>query len=83
MLRFGFRKKISCNHAIFVVKETILNYVRKGSNCKIASLDAEKAFDKVWHAGLIYKLINLKVPLYIIKFIKSFLTDRTFKIRIN
>ena len=45
--------------------------------------DISKAFDKVWHDGLIYKLISLKVPLYIIKFIKSFLTDRTFKIRIN
>ncbi|RNA19151.1 hypothetical protein BpHYR1_040982 [Brachionus plicatilis] len=40
--------KTSCNHAFFVVKETILNYVSKGSGVKIASLDAEIAFDKVW-----------------------------------
>ena len=37
--------------------------------------DISKAFDKVWHAVLIYKLIYLKVPTYIIRFIKSFLTD--------
>ena len=45
--------------------------------------DISKAFDKVWHAGLIYKLIYLKVPTYIIRFIKSFLTDRTFRVKIN
>ena len=45
--------------------------------------DISKAFDKVWHAGLIYKLIGLKVPMYIIRFIKSFLTDRTFRVKVN
>ena len=54
--QFGFRKKTSCNHAIFVLKETVLNYTQKKTSCKIASLDAEKAFDKVWRDGLFYKL---------------------------
>lgn len=54
--QFGFKPKTSCQHAIFTVKETILNYIEKNSSCKIASLDAEKAFDKVWRAGLFYKL---------------------------
>ena len=45
--------------------------------------DISKAFDKVCHAGLIYKLIYLKVPTYIIRFIKSFLSDRTFRVKIN
>ena len=45
--------------------------------------DISKAFDKVWHSGLIYKLIYLGVPMYIIRFIKSFLSDRSFKVKIN
>ena len=45
--------------------------------------DISKAFDKVWHSGLIYKLIYLRVPMYLIKIIKSFLEDRTFKVKIN
>ena len=40
------------------MKETILNYVEKKQGCKIASLDAEKAFDKVWRDGLFFKLVN-------------------------
>ena len=38
--------------------------------------DFSKAFDKVGHAGLVFKLICLKVPMEIIRFIKSFLTDQ-------
>ena len=42
-----------------------------------------KAFYKVWHARIIYKQILLKVPNYIIRFIKSFLTARTFRVKVN
>lgn len=54
--QFGFKKNTSCNHAIFVLKETILRYINNKSSCKIASLDAEKAFDKIWRDGLFFKL---------------------------
>jgi len=65
--QFGFKKKTSCNHAIFVLKETIFNYTQNKSSCKIASLDAEKAFDKVWRDGLFYKLIGkLNYSLWVI-----------------
>ena len=56
--QFGFKPKTSCNHAIFTMKETVLNYVEKGSNCRIASLDAEKAFNSIsrrvllWNANI-------------------------------
>jgi len=54
--QFGFKPKTSCNHAIFTIKETVLSYIQHRSSCKIASLDAEKAFDKVWRDGLFHKL---------------------------
>jgi hypothetical protein len=34
-----------------------LFYIEKGSSCKVASLDAEKAFDRVWRDGLFLKLL--------------------------
>ena len=45
--------------------------------------DISNAFDEVWHICLIYKLINLGVPVYIIRFIKKFLSERFFKVKVN
>ena len=39
-------------------------------------LDVEKAFDTVWHQGLLYKLITFGFPGYLINVVKSFLTNR-------
>ena len=47
---------------LIVLKESILNYTENLSGCKIASIDAEKALDKVWRDGLFYKLINRLTP---------------------
>jgi len=46
-------------------------------------LDFEKAFDKVWHPGLIFKLIKCGVPTQLIKIVKSFLCTRNFQIKIG
>jgi hypothetical protein len=46
-------------------------------------LDVEKAFDKVWHEGLVFKLVKAGVPDQLLNIIKSFLSDRTFKVKIN
>ena len=56
--QFGFKRKTSCNHAVFTLKETILHYTENKSGVKVSSLDAEKAFDKTWQDGLFYKLIS-------------------------
>ncbi len=46
-------------------------------------LDIEKAFDSVWHDGLIYKLHQFGIPLVLVKLIASFLDDRSFIVCVN
>ena len=46
-------------------------------------MNVEKAFDRVWHEGLLYKLIKINCPPYLIKIIKSFLENRKFKIMVE
>jgi hypothetical protein len=41
------------------------------------------AFDKVWHKGLIYKLIKAKIPIYLIAWIKDFISNRTFTVEVD
>ena len=45
--------------------------------------DFEKAFDKVWHAGLLAKLHRLKIPAYLGCWVKSYLSERTFAVRVG
>ena len=39
-------------------------------------LDVEKAFYRVWHHGLRYKLLNLNLPPLLVRWISNFLKDR-------
>ena len=46
-------------------------------------LDIEKAFDKVWTDGLLYKLIKLNYPVDLIILLNSYLRNRKFQVKIN
>ena len=46
-------------------------------------IDFEKAFDKVWHHGILFKLHELGLSNIDITLIKSYLEDRTFRVRIG
>ena len=43
-------------------------------------LDVQQAFDAVWHKGLLYRLQENKVPMWIIKWTKDYLKNRELKI---
>jgi hypothetical protein len=58
---------------------------KRGEKWKILCIyfDIASAFDKVWHAGLLAKMIELKIPNYIITWVRNFLANRSFKVHIN
>ena len=45
--------------------------------------DAKKAFDSVWHTGLLHKAMKDGLPGIFIRFFRSWLQDRTLRIRIG
>ena len=47
------------------------------------SFDIEGAFDRVWHNGLIYKLVKLELPFYLLKWVEYFLKDRRLCVKVN
>jgi hypothetical protein len=81
--QFGFRVKHSTGHQV----QRIVNFVRNGLSQKLSTgmllLDIEKAYDSVWHNGLIHKMKIKLFPLYITKTTKSFLTDRSYSVSYN
>lgn len=81
--QFGFRHQHSTVHQIKRITNMIKRNKQQRLSTGIILMDIEKAFDSIWHDGLIYKLKNYGFPLYIVKIIKSFLAERSFKVFIN
>jgi len=61
-VQFGFKKKISCSHAVFVLRQCIEYFVTRGSTVFMVALDAKKAFDRVNHVKLFTKLFDKGLP---------------------
>jgi hypothetical protein len=43
----------------------------------------EKALDATWHLGFLYKLLELKFLISLIKLISSFLSQRKFRVSVE
>ena len=56
--QFGFKKKHSTEHCIYVLKNYITYYNCFGSPVYTCFLDASKAFDRVEHGSLFKKFID-------------------------
>jgi len=65
-LQFGFKKRLSCSHAIYSLSSTVDHFVNNLSTVNICSIDVSKAFDRVNHFCLFSKLIKRNVPLIFI-----------------
>nr|XP_015840350.1 PREDICTED: RNA-directed DNA polymerase from mobile element jockey-like [Tribolium castaneum] len=79
----GFRYKHGTGTQIIRITETILKAKNQGKSTGAVFMDISNAFDKVWHQGLIYKLIKMEIPIALTKLIASYLQNRKFYVRIN
>lgn len=81
--QFGFRCSHSTTQQLARVTEHIAHGLNLGSSTGMILLDIEKAFDSVWHQGLLHKLITNKVPLCLVKLIQNYLYERSFSVYIG
>ena len=81
----GFRKRRSSVTLIANLYERIARE-KAGNRKTLVTLvlrDVKKAFDKVWHNGLIYKLMQSRIDTPMIRILSNFLHDRKAQIRVN
>lgn len=81
--QFGFRTEHSTVQQILRITENATLGFNTNRNTGMVLLDPEKAFDSVWHDGLLYKLIKTKTPNRILGIIDSYLQNRKFFVYVN
>ena len=79
--QFGFRSQKSINDNILYTTQFVENSINMNSYSAALCFDMAKAFDKVWHKGLIYKVHNqFNLPDLTKRLIHSYITDRHYYI---
>ena len=73
----GFRAKHSCESQIIAFSREIFDNLEASKQTDMIVMDFSKAFDKVDHSLLTYKLVKLGVNKNVVMWIKSFLKNRT------
>lgn len=81
--QFGFRAAHSANHQIARLLTDITTKLNQRHHTAFALIDLEKVFDRVWTEGLLYELIHHHFPQAIISILRSYLTGRTFAVKVN
>jgi hypothetical protein len=79
----GFKRKFSTTHQLSKIIKHAKEKLKEKYSTGFVKLDVEKAFDRVWHNGLLAKMISLNFPPFIIKMIKEFLSNRSFHVDVN
>ena len=79
----GFMSKRQTRDHIFRLIQTIQHGVNDRKATGAVLIDIEKAFDKLWHEGLLFKMARKQCPDYIGAWIRDYMNDRTFQVRVQ
>jgi len=81
--QFGFRPKHSTLDLLTCATQGWERALDKGQEIKVVALDISRAFDSVWHNGLMSKLMSAGVGGYVYRWIRDFLNDRFIRVVVN
>ena len=78
--QYGFRSSRSTADLLTVVSDRIARAFNRSGATRALVLDISKAFDRVWHAGLLHKLKSYGVSGQMFGLISSFLSNRRLQV---
>lgn len=81
--QFGFRDGHSTTDQVLRVVEHVTDSFNRKRHTGAVFLDVAKAFDKVWHEGLLHKLLDAGFPIGLVQIIRSYLENRKFRAKIG
>ena len=83
ILSTGFRSSQSTADLLTVESDRIARAFNRSGATPAVALDISKAFDRVWHAGLLHKLKSYGISGQIFGLISSFLSNRRLRVVLN
>ena len=78
--QYGFRSSRSTADILTIVSDRIARVFNRSGFSRALALDISKAFDRVWHAGLLHKLKSYGISGQIFGLISSFLSNRRLRV---
>ena len=80
--QYGFRSSRSAD-LLTVVSDRIARTFNRSGATRAVALDISKAFDRVWHAGLLHKLKSYGILGQIFGLISSFRSNRRLQVAVD
>ena len=81
--QFGFRKGRGTNMYLLQLLAELTHQLKAKAHTAAIFLDLQKAFDTVWHQGMILRLKELGISGNFLHVIHSFLTTRFINLKVN
>jgi hypothetical protein len=79
----GFKEKDSAIYQLISIVDKIYRALEDGKDISMVFLDVSKAFDKVWHLGLLHKLKTNGIDGKLFEWLEDYLTNRMISVVIN
>ena len=82
-LQSGFKSGDSTVNQLLKLYDSFCSALDESKEVRVIFFDISKAFDKVWHKGLIQKLKRVGIRDELLKWVTSYLSERRQKVVIN
>ena len=79
----GFKKNDSAINRLLIILDQIYRGIDSHKEVLMILLDISKAFDRVWHSGLLFKLKQYGIQEPLLSWFRSYLYNRSQKVVVN
>lgn len=76
----GFRRRLCTMDQVVKLEHHVRIALQQRKTCIAIFIDFSSAFDSIWHIGLLYKLAKIGITGRMLRWIESYLKNRTFKV---
>jgi hypothetical protein len=82
-LQAAYSPKTSTDFQLLEIYHIVAKAMEQGKATRFVFLDVSKAFDRVWHEGLLYKLKQAGIDGKLLSWFKSYLSNRKQRVLLN